>query len=756
MMNSLPSVSDDPAEIAGAYDRLDGSVKQWIWDQGWTELRDTQARAVAPILDGHLDVIISAATASGKTEAAWLPIISALAAQRSEGGELLAGVKALYVSPLKALINDQYNRLQSLCELAGLPINRRHGDVVGAERRALSTAPDGVLLITPESLEALFVLQGTHIPAIFATLSYVVIDEMHSFIGSERGAQLQSLLNRIELATRRRIPRIGLSATFADFTAASDFIRPNHGPEVCIIDSGATDTTDLQVQLRGYVHTGKSLDGDSPPDIDEDAVHSVDKRAIADHLFSTLRGKDNLVFANSRAAVEAYTDLLEQISVAHRVPNEFMPHHGNLSKQFREVVERRLKAGDTPTTAVCTSTLEMGIDIGSADSVAQIGSPNSVSALRQRLGRSGRRGQPSVLRIYVSEPEIDSRTNVLDRLRSDLFQATAIVELMLEKWYEPPNVRGLHLSTLIQQVLSVIAQHSGAFAKQLFSALCSNGPFRHVTAEMFTQLLRDLAEHEIIIQSNDGTLLPGRIGEVLLNHYSFYAAFQSVEEYRLMADSRVLGTIPVDYPVLVDSMMIFAGKRWRVVAIDAPSKTIQLTRAAGGKAPMFHSSAGEIADGIRQKMRHLYESDFVPPYLDQASVQLLQQGRSTYLQYNLAAGQILQTGNNCVIFPWRGSRITNTISVMLTIGGIKTGVDGLSITCHDVQLDELYAALADISAANVPDGVALASEVTVKVVDKNDQFLGESLLDQAYAARDLDPDGATQASTLILDSMLRR
>jgi ATP-dependent Lhr-like helicase len=749
-MNSLPSGSEPPLGIAGAYDRLDTSVKQWIWDQGWTELRETQARAVAPILDGRLDVIISAATASGKTEAAWLPIISALAVKNT-GAEPRPGVKALYISPLKALINDQYKRLQSLCELADLPINRRHGDVVGAERRALSTAPDGILLITPESLEALFVLQGTRIPAIFAGLSYVVIDEMHSFIGSERGAQLQSLLHRIELATRRRIPRIGLSATFADFTAATDFIRPTHGPEVHVIDSADSDTTDLRLQLRGYVDA-KSTERNDQPDLSNDEVHSIDKRAIAEHVFRTLRGSDNLVFANSRGAVEAYTDLLEQISGDHHVPNEFMPHHGNLSKQFREDVERRLKAQDTPTTAVCTSTLEMGIDIGSADAVAQIGAPHSVSALRQRLGRSGRRGQPSVLRIYVSEPKIDSRTNILDRLRSDLFQATAIVELMLDKWYEPPNVAGLHLSTLIQQVLSVIAQHSGAFAQQLFSALCSDGPFRLVTVDMFTQLLRDLAAHEIITQASDGTLLPGRVGEVLLNHYSFYAAFQSVEEYRLMADSRVLGTIPVDYPILIESMIIFAGKRWRVLAIDAPSKTIQLARAAGGKAPQFSSSGGEIADGIRQKMRDLYECNYVPLYLDQQSVQLLQQGRATYDQHRLSTGQILQAGDDCVIFPWRGSRITNTINVMLNVEGIKTCVDGLSITCHGVQLDELYAALAEISAAEPPDATTLASQVPVKIFDKNDQFLGDTLLTRAYAARDLDPPNALEAITAILDS----
>lgn len=749
MTTSPPSASDAPdEEIAQAYERLAQPVKQWIWDQGWTELRDTQARAIGPILAGTSDVIISAATASGKTEAAWLPIISALVSQ-AEAAPNQPGVKALYISPLKALINDQYVRLKPLCLLADLPINRRHGDVVGAERAALSNAPDGVLLITPESLEALFVLQGTHVPAIFAGLSYVVIDEMHSFIGSERGAQLQSLLHRVELATRRRVPRIGLSATFADFSAATDFIRPTKGPEVRIIDSDDTDTTDLRLQLRGYI------DNVVPAGLEASDVHSVDKRAIADHLFRTLRGSDNLVFANSRAAVEAYTDLLEQVSVANRVPNEFLAHHGNLSKQFREDVERRLKAGEMPTTAICTSTLEMGIDIGSADSVAQIGAPHSVAALRQRLGRSGRRGQPSVLRMYISEPAIDSRTNILDRLRSDIFQATAIVELMLEKWYEPPNVTGLHLSTLVQQVLSVIAQHSGASAKQMYIALCSDGPFKLVTAAMFTELLRELAKNEILTQAADGTLLPGRVGEGLLNHYSFYAAFQTVEEYRLMADSRILGTIPVDYPILIDSMIIFAGKRWRVIKIDAPSKTIQLVRAAGGKAPQFHSSGGEIADGIRQRMRDLYESGVVPAYLDQASVNLLQQGRSAYDQYQLADRRVLQSGDDCVIFPWRGSRITNTINVMLNVDGIQAGVDGATITCRDIRLDELLGSLAVIANADPPDGVDLADAVPAKIFEKNDQFLGESLLALAYAARDLDPVKAREAVGDLVESMVR-
>ena len=734
-MNFSPSRSEPPAEPGRAYELLHPKVKQWIWDQNWQELRRTQALAVEPIHAGKLDVIISAATASGKTEAAWLPIVSALAnASESEPGR--AGVKALYVSPLKALINDQYQRLESLCELAGLKLNRRHGDVTGAERKALRTAPDGLLLITPESLEALFVLQGPKVPAIFADLRYIVIDEMHAFIGTERGAQLQSLMHRIELATRRRIPRIGLSATFADFRTATDFIRPGDGDHVHVIESDTADQSDLRLQLRGYIDTG-DVPNFEGADSDESA-HGIDKHSIAQHLFSTLRGADNLIFANSRSSVEAFTDLFQQISDQERVPNEFFPHHGNLSKEFREDVEQRLKQGDLPTTAVCTSTLEMGIDIGSADSVAQIAPPHSVSALRQRIGRSGRRGKPAVLRLYISETGLDTRSNLSDRLRVGLFQATAITELMLERWYEPANSSSLHLSTLIQQILSVIAQHGGATAAQLFSALCSHGPFHAVTTSMFMQLLRDAAHAELLTQAGDGTLLPGRVGELLINHYTFYAAFQSVDEYRLMADSRVLGTIPVDYPILLGSLMIFAGQRWRVLAIDTPSKTIQLERAGGGQAPVFLSSGAGIANGIRQRMRRLYESDQTPAYLDTTAKSLLDQGRNAYRQYDLGSSQILQSGTDCIVFPWRGSQVMNTLNVLLTVEGLDASIEGLTILCRNASTDEVLGTLAAVSAGPAPDPFTLAAEVPVKEVEKNDIYLGEALLSQAYAARDLD------------------
>lgn len=747
MMTLPDSSSEIPHDPARAYEQLHPKVQAWIWDQQWQQLRATQARAVGPILKGQDDVIISAPTASGKTEAAWLPICSALA-RDADAGTARVGVKALYVSPLKALINDQHARLTSLCEHTDLPVYRRHGDVTGAERNILKRAPDGLLLITPESLEALFVLQGPRIPTIFNGLRYVVVDELHAFIGTERGAQLQSLLHRVELALRRRVPRVALSATLADPSLAAEFLRPGGGHSITVIGGQADDRAEILMQLRGYIlgepGTAVLAPGDDP-DADADDPDTTTKRVIAEHLFQNLRGRDNLVFANSRGNVETYTDLLRQICEDRRVPNEFFPHHGNLSKEFREEVEDRLKARDQPTTAICTSTLEMGIDIGSADSVAQIGAPGSVAALRQRLGRSGRRGQPATLRLYVVERDINEQPPPTDLLRTELFEMVAATELLLKRWYEPPNVAGLHLSTLIQQCLSVIAQFGGARAPELFSALCSAGPFARVTKDQFVQLLRDLGANDIIVQASDGTLLPGQRGERILNHYSFYSAFQTAEEYRLVSGGKTLGSIPVSFPVLPGNFMIFAGRRWSVVDIDSDSKVIELKPAKGGRAPLFSGGGVEVADGIRQRMRALYEGDEIPAYLDREARRLLDEGRRGYRRLRLDASPVYEWGRETVIFPWRGDRVLNTLMVVLASHGAKVSVDGVAISCTGTSASELVGMFQQLAEAALPDPAALARNVPDKVKEKHDVHLGDALLNEGYAARDLDVPGGWDA-----------
>ena len=370
---------------------LHPSVQRWIYNQGWTELRDAQERAAGPILDGSQDIIIAAATASGKTEAAFLPICSRLLLPEHSGASVL------YVSPLKALINDQNDRMERLCENLQILVHPWHGDISAGRKREFVKQPSGILLITPESLEGIFVNRGPAVPSLFSRVLYVVIDELHSFIGSERGQQLQSLLRRVEHAVGHNIPRIALSATLGDMTIAAEFLRPKFGDKVRIIISEAAGQ-ELKLLVRGYRMTALPNHtegrGAAEPDSAEETENDGSERAVAEDLLLTLRGANNLVFANSRRAVEKYADLLRRMCEARSLPNEFWAHHGNLSKEIREDVEISLKDTTRAATAICTSTLELGIDIGTVECIAQIGTPNSVASLRQRLGRSGRRGTP--------------------------------------------------------------------------------------------------------------------------------------------------------------------------------------------------------------------------------------------------------------------------------------------------------------------------------------------------------------------------
>jgi ATP-dependent Lhr-like helicase len=759
------------APLSTAFDKLHPKIQRWIWAKGWNELRDAQERAVEPVLAGNQDLIIAAATASGKTEAAFLPICSALlGAQLSPtppAGSVepasavgASGVQALYVSPLKALINDQYGRLDALCEHLELPVHRWHGDVAGSRKAKVLAHPDGILLITPESLEALLVVHGPKIARLFAGLRYVVIDEMHSFLGTERGAQLQSLLHRVELALRRRVPRIGLSATLGDLSAAKNFLRPGRGEHVNEI-TAADDTQELRLQLRGYETAPAELTAAEVEQVEArgeqveaEDLTAGDRLAIADHLFATLRGTDNLIFANSRRAVEIYADLLRRRCHAARVPNEFVPHHGSLSKELREDAEARLKDRTLPVSAVCTSTLEMGIDIGSVTSIAQLGAPHTVAGLRQRLGRSGRRGDAATLRLYITEEKVTPQTPPPDALRADLVQAVAMVNLLLRPWNESPDTGGLHLSTLTQQLLSLIAQHGGVTPLQAHQVLCQHGPFSRVHPELFKKLLRALAAEKVdlITQASDGLLLLGTAGERLVNHYSFYAAFRTGVEYRLVANGRTLGMMPVDYPLMPGSLLIFGGRRWKVLTVDDHDKIVELTRSSGGRPPQFAGSGGAgVADEVRREMLAIYQSADIPAYLDANAVRLLGEGRTNFTRFGLHTQPVMSWGADILIFPWRGDRILSTLALALTGNGVEVAQDGVCLTMTGTDRAGAIARLSQLHAGGSPDPLVLAAGVGTKIVEKYDEQLTEELLNEAFAARSLDIDGAWNALGVLLE-----
>ena len=419
----------DQSRQSSAFELLDERVQRWIYNQGWDDLRETQEQAIHVILSSSDDILIAAPTAAGKTEAAFLPICSRLLDSPHRS------IRAVYVSPLKALINDQHGRLRDLMAVGDIPVTPWHGDVAGAKKTSLVTTPKGVLLITPESLEALFATRGHQIRRMFADLEWLVLDEIHAYIGTARGRQLQSLANRLEGMIGRRVIRIGLSATIGDPGLAAAYLRPGVGDDVRLIES-TTVGQEVRIQIRGYVRR-PPFKGPEPPRLLIGDTGN-DTEDISGHIFDHLRGSNHLVFANSRNRVEVYSDFLRRLSERKRVPNEFVPHHGNLSKELREFAESRLKQSELPTTAICTSTLELGIDIGQVTSIGQIGAPFSVASMRQRLGRSGRRDDPTILRMYISEAELSSVSTTVDILRPELVQGIAMVELLLARWCEPP------------------------------------------------------------------------------------------------------------------------------------------------------------------------------------------------------------------------------------------------------------------------------------------------------------------------------
>ncbi|AXX31739.1 DEAD/DEAH box helicase [Actinosynnema pretiosum subsp. pretiosum] len=755
-MNSRPSGSDrDSAQFL----RLHEKVQRWVYRKGWTALNDVQEQAIPLVLGGTEDLIVSAATASGKTEAAFLPICSAMLDEPAGGG-----IRALYVSPLKALINDQHRRLDELCEDLELPVHRWHGDVPGSAKSKVLKEPDGTLLITPESLEAMFVLRGPEIGRLLSGLRWVVIDEMHSFVGTERGAQLQSLLHRVELAVRRRVPRIGLSATLpasgAGMASARDYLRPGGGDGVHVLTS-QSQGAEIRVQLRGYVDAAPAAGSGRTPfehwsdergDGSEEDSEGNGATLVSEHVFATLRGGNNLVFFDSRSQVEGYADRLRRRSEQHGVPNEFFPHHGNLAKDVREHVEDLLKS-NRPVTVLCTSTLEMGIDIGAIASVAQIGAPPSVAGLRQRIGRAGRRGEPAVLRLYVTAPEITEKSAPQDELRVELFQAVAMMDLLAERWYEPPDTSALHLSTLVQQIMSVIAQHQGVSPLDLFGALCATGPFSHVDKGDFVVLLRDLGAAGIVQQEPDGLLLLGPVGERIVDHFSFYAVFADSSDYRVVHGARPLGLMQLTAPTPIGSLVIFAGRRWKILSVDDRAKLIEVEPSSGGRPPKFFGGNAEIHDEVRRRMRVWYESDVVPRYLDATAQRLLDEGRAAYRRFDLARTPFLASGADTVVFPWRGDRILGTIAAWLTTAGLRLLKDGVAFTVSDHGPARLREVVQELLLVEGPTAEDIAAAQPDTVVEKHDVHLGESLRTRAYAAGRLDLDGARATLVDLVDQL---
>ena len=747
--NSYEAGSQTPdGTTASAFGLLHPGVQRQLWRMGWKNLRPLQVKAIQAILTSERHVILSAPTASGKTEAAFLPILSRIA------DEPTGSVRAMYVGPLKALINDQFSRVEELCQYLDVPVFHWHGDVSATEKAQLVERPGGVLLITPESLESLFVNRSQHLPKLFCGLRFVVIDELHSFLDNERGLHLRSLLSRVrqlmaELPGARPYRVAALSATIGDYAIGQRFVDSEQSDHVLVL-TDETSEKEIKYRIHGYCMPAVPEPLDDDDETNEQAYQKSKPEPAEDPLLPFLRnmaadivhhcaGHSNLVFANAKADVEVFADLAKQIAQEQHLAGLFLVHHGSLSALIREDAEHTMKSGRAATT-FCSSTLEMGIDIGSVKMIGQIGPSWSVTSQLQRMGRSGRKeGEPRIMRVYIDCGEPGPKTDIFDRLHLPLIQGIAITELMLEHWLEPPRPPACDLSTLTQQIVSVIAETGGLRADAVCDRLCRRGAFTDVTPDLFARLLHRLGGQDVVEQMSNGDLILGIKGERLRKDKGFYACFPTEEEFSVIHDGQVLGTVQV-VPRSRDHLL-FAGRRWLVTEVDVEHYEIHVQPARGWKRPKFTGGPGEVHPKVRQKMRDVLAGEGSYAYLDSQAVGLLTYARKSAAHADVCAQPLIELGpRRSALMTWTGSRIQDTLAAMFRMRGLDHGDEGIALT-FNVPVDALRDAIQEVLARPCTP-LQLPQQVWPRQRRKYDWVLSDELLDECISRGVLDCDGA--------------
>jgi len=334
------------------------------------------------------------------------------------------------------------------------------------------------------------------------------------------------------------------------------------------------------------------------------------------------------------------------------------------------------------------------------------------------------------MRMYVREESLTGRSTLTDMLYPDLLRAVAMTRLMLAKWLEPLDETRMHLSTLTHQILSCLKQTGGMPAPNLYESLCGRGPFRNVSQPQFAALLRSLATHKGVEQVPQGELILGLMGERLTAGFDFYAAFQTSEEFLIRCGGEEIGKLPANIIPPVGEHLLLDGRRWHVKEILLDQKLVLVVFSPGGKAPSFQGAAGEIHTHVMREMKTVLLNTDEPLYLDQPGTLLLRAARRAARLVRLSETNIVIGRQRIQWFPWVGTRTLHTLSLLAKSNRIPHEQDRLSITYHLPSAKEFFEHLRQILSSD-PDGVQLARLMPVKSVEKYDDFLPETLLDEA-------------------------
>ena len=637
-----------------AFERYAPFVQDYIFRNNWENLRAIQVAAADAVFNTDAHVLLSASTASGKTEAAFFPILTLFSEDPPKS------VGAIYIGPLKALINDQFSRLTELCAEADIPIWHWHGDVSQSHKNKMLKNPSGILQITPESLEALLLHKHAAVSRLFCDLRFIVIDEVHSLMRGDRGGQTLCLIERLSRMAGVQPRRIGLSATIGDLQQTGEFLASGTGRPT-VIPQFEQPKSKWRISMEHFYVQGPQA---SDEQTEQNALEVLEQKTdtapdFADpgmgYIFEHTRGKKCLVFVNSREEAEAVTTSLRQYCEYKHEPDRFLIHHGNLSASYRETAEDVMKDDTQFQTTVTTATLELGIDIGRLERAFQIDAPFMVSSFLQRLGRTGRRDLPPEMWFVMREEQPEPRAMLPTTIPWKLLQGIALVQLYTEeRWVEPPNFRRLPFSLLYHQTMSTLASCGEMTPAALASRVLTLKYFHRISKEDYAVLLRHLIETEQIQRTDEGGLIVGIKGERVTNNFKFYAVFQENEEYTVRSESHEIGTI-VQPPPAGEKIAI-AGHVWVVDEVDHDRHLVYCTMVKGKVPAYFGECPGDIQTKILERMRQVLREDLSYPYLMKNAAARLSLARHTARNSGAAEEPLICLGGDMwCLMPWLGT-----------------------------------------------------------------------------------------------------
>ena len=730
-----------------AFDRYAPFVQEYIYQNHWENLRSIQVAAADAIFNTDENVLLTASTASGKTEAAFFPIITLF----SE--DMPSSVGCIYIGPLKALINDQFSRLNDLCAEADIPVWHWHGDVAQSHKAKLMRHPSGILQITPESLEALLLHKHAAIAKLFGDLRFVVIDEVHSLLRGDRGGQTLCLIERLSRIAGVNPRRIGLSATIGDPEGTGEFLSLGTGRKTIIPKIDAKGSKWRLSMEHFYVKDAQAAeDKQIPGALPVLEEKTDDAPANADpgigYIFEHTRGKKCLVFVNSREECEMVTTTLRHYCELNREPDRFLVHHGNLSASYRETAEGIMKDDSQYMTTVTTATLELGIDIGRLERAFQIDAPWTVSSFLQRMGRTGRRELPPEMWFVIREDEPEVRAMLPTTIPWKLLQGIALVQLYLEeRWVEPPRLDRLPFSLLYHQTMSTLASCGELSPRALADRVLRLHYFHRITQEDYRVLLRHLIATDHIQQTEQGGLIVGLAGERVINSFKFYGVFQESEEYTVRSESQELGTVVSPPPV--GEKLAIAGHVWQVLDVDHKRRLIYCQQVKGSVPAYFGQCPGDLHTKILTRMRRVLQEDRQYPYLMKNAVARLEQARFTAAHSGAAEKPLINLGGNMwCLLPWVGTYTFLTMERFLKIKcADRLGLRNLDsarpfFIQFTMKADEsaFFRVLSEEIRKPI-DPMELVYPKELPLFDKYDEYLPEELVKKGFAFEVLDVDG---------------